>query len=188
METIASRLGSVSVCACVIALCGASLEAAEPAAGWKAGVARVDTTPDRTGPDGGLRSRTSPSQGVAHPLAAKALALADARGPQGRPRHLRHHRLPPCRSPNRVAERVKAKYGLPREDIVLFASHSHAGPALGRAAPDRSPTQARPRGLREQRRLHARARGQDRRPGRRGARARWSRRACPTASAAPTSP
>ena len=31
---------------------------------------------------------------------------------------------------NRVKDRVKDKYGLPREDVVLFASHNHAGPAL----------------------------------------------------------
>ncbi len=29
----------------------------------------------------------------------------------------------------RVADRVAAKHGLPRNDIVLFASHNHAGPA-----------------------------------------------------------
>jgi neutral ceramidase len=31
---------------------------------------------------------------------------------------------------NRVKDRVKDKYGLPQEDVVLFASHNHAGPAL----------------------------------------------------------
>jgi neutral ceramidase len=31
---------------------------------------------------------------------------------------------------NRVKDRVKDRYGLPREDVVLFASHNHAGPAL----------------------------------------------------------
>jgi neutral ceramidase len=31
---------------------------------------------------------------------------------------------------NRVKDRVKDKYGLPYEDVVLFASHNHAGPAL----------------------------------------------------------
>jgi hypothetical protein len=106
-----------------------SLKAAEPSAGWKAGVARVDTTPSAPVRMAGYGSRTSPSQGVAHRLAAKALALADARD----------HRvvLVTCdiigfrRSfTNRVAERVKAKCGLPREDLVLFASHNHAGPAL----------------------------------------------------------
>src|SRR4051812_18863366 len=54
--------------------------AAEPSAGWKAGAARVDTTPTAPVRMAGYASRSSPSQGVAHPLFAKALALADARG------------------------------------------------------------------------------------------------------------
>src|SRR4051794_26361106 len=55
-----------------------SLGAAEPSTGWKAGVARVDTTPTAPVRMAGYASRTSPSQGVAHPLVAKALALSDA--------------------------------------------------------------------------------------------------------------
>jgi len=60
---------------------------------------------------------------------AKALALADARG----------HTVVfvTCdiigfrRSfTNRVTDRVKARHGLPRADVVLCASHNHAGPAL----------------------------------------------------------
>jgi hypothetical protein len=72
---------------------------------------------------------------VAHPLTAKALALDDGYG----------HRvvLVTCdiigfrRSfTNRVAERVKAKHAIAREDIVLFASHNHAGPALAEPSAD----------------------------------------------------
>src|ERR1700733_7069142 len=92
-------------------------EGAEPSTGWKAGAARVDTTPKEPVRMAGYASRTSPSQGVAHPLAAKALALADARD----------HKVVfvTCdiiafrrAFANRVTERVKAKYGLPREDVV----------------------------------------------------------------------
>jgi len=106
-----------------------SLLAAEPSAGWQAGVARVDTTPTNPVRMAGYASRTSPSQGVAHPLFAKALALGDAEG----------HKVAfvTCdiigfrRSfTNRVAERLKVKHGLAREDLVLLASHNHAGPAL----------------------------------------------------------
>jgi hypothetical protein len=105
-----------------------ALRAAEPTAGWKAGVARVDTTPTAPVRMAGYASRTSPSQGVAHPLVAKALALSDAQG----------HKvvIVTCdiisfRRPftMRVCDRVKAKHAIPREDIVLFASHNHAGPA-----------------------------------------------------------
>jgi hypothetical protein len=105
-----------------------SLQAPGQSLAWKAGVAHVDTTPAVPVRMAGYASRTSPSQGVAHPLAAKALALADAND----------HKIVfvTCdiiafRRPftERVASRVKAKHSLPREDLVLFASHNHAGPA-----------------------------------------------------------
>src|SRR5512138_3823863 len=48
---------------------------ARPAPAWKAGVAAVDITPDRSLWMAGFAARTQPSQGVALPLHAKALAL-----------------------------------------------------------------------------------------------------------------
>jgi neutral ceramidase len=126
MANIVKTLGCVSTWALLISL--GSVSAAEPSSGWKAGVARVDTTPSKPVRMAGYASRTSPSQGVAHSLAAKALALADAQ----------NHRVVfvTCdiiafrrAFTNRVTDRVSAKYGLPREDVVLFASHNHAGPA-----------------------------------------------------------
>jgi hypothetical protein len=100
---------------------------AEPNDEWKAGVARVDTTPDAPVWMSGYASRSSPSQGVAHPLYAKALALADAQG--------RKAVLVTCdiigfsrAFSGRVAARLKEQYGLPRESLVLFASHCHSGP------------------------------------------------------------
>jgi neutral ceramidase len=118
-----------------------SLQAAESASGWKAGVARVDTTPGVPVRMAGYGSRTSPSQGVAHPLCAKALALADERD----------HKIVMVTCDiigfrrsftNRVADRVQAKYGLPRADLVLLASHNHAGPAL--VEPDEDGDPSRP--------------------------------------------
>ena len=103
------------------------VDAAEPATDWKAGVDRLDITPTVPVRMAGYASRTSPSQGVAHPLFAKALALADADG----------HKvvIVTCdiialrrASSERVAGRVQAQHGLPRADLVLFASHTHAGP------------------------------------------------------------
>ena len=77
----------------------------------------------------GYASRSTPSQGVAHPLYAKAIALVDARGQKAV--------LVTCdiigfsrAFTGRVAARVKDKYGLPRENLVLFASHCHSGPTL----------------------------------------------------------
>ncbi len=146
METIASRLGSVSVCACVIALCGASLEAAEPAPGLEGrrGAGRHDAHGSR--PDGGLR--------VPDVCPRRAWRT---RSPPRRSRWPTRGTTRSCSSPatsstsadaftNRVTERVKAKYGLPRENIVLFASHTHAGPApvepTDRAEPDAGPRRA----------------------------------------------
>jgi neutral ceramidase len=125
MASIVKNLGCLNVGVILLGL--GSLGAAESSSGWQAGVARVDTTPTKPVRMAGYASRTSPSQGVAHPLAAKALALADARD----------HKVVfvTCdiisfdwSFTNRVTERVKARYGLPREDVVLFASHNHAGP------------------------------------------------------------
>jgi hypothetical protein len=105
-----------------------NLEGAEPSTAWKAGVARVDTTPEKPVRMAGYASRTSPSQGVSHPLAAKALALSDASGTRVV--------FVTCDIINfrraftdRVTERVKAKHGLPRENVVLLASHCHSGPS-----------------------------------------------------------
>ena len=48
---------------------------ARAAAGWQAGVATIDITPDKSLWMAGFAARTEPSQGVAMPLHAKALAL-----------------------------------------------------------------------------------------------------------------
>jgi neutral ceramidase len=127
MSNIVKKLGLLSTF--VFVLSHESLAADEPSPTWKAGVARVDTTPRAPVRMAGYGSRTAPSQGVAHPLVAKALALADARG----------HKVVMVTCDiigfrrtftNRVKDRVKGKYGLPHDDVVLFASHNHAGPAL----------------------------------------------------------
>src|SRR3954468_15261895 len=97
------------------------IAAAEPANNWRAGAARIDTTPTAPVRMAGYASRKAPSMGVAHPLAAKALALADTRGTRVV--------FVTCdviafRRPfsNRVAERIQARYGLPRDHVALFAS------------------------------------------------------------------
>ncbi len=107
-----------------------STHGAEPVLEWKAGVARVDTTPSVPVWMSGYASRSSPSQGVAHTLSAKALALADARG--NTVVFVTGDIISFSRDfTGRVAERVKAQHGLPRENLVLFASHCHSGPTPG---------------------------------------------------------
>ncbi len=101
--------------------------AARASSDWKAGVARVETTPAASVWMSGYASRSSPSQGVAHPLFAKALALADGQG--------NRVVLVTCdiigfsrAFTTRVADQVKEKYSLPRDHLALFASHCHSGP------------------------------------------------------------
>jgi hypothetical protein len=141
MSSIVKKLGRLS--ALVFALILGPLNAGEPPPTWKAGVARVDTTSTVPVRMAGYGSRTAPSQGVAHPLVAKALALADATG----------HKVVMVTCDiiafgrtftNRVKDRVKGKYGLPHEDVVMFASHNHAGPALIEPA-ENGPTTVSPR-------------------------------------------
>ncbi|MGE3819803.1 MAG: neutral/alkaline non-lysosomal ceramidase N-terminal domain-containing protein, partial [Isosphaeraceae bacterium] len=101
------------------------------AEGWSAGVASVEITPEGPVWMAGYASRKTPSEGVTHPLKAKALALRDAEGRAvvwvtadliGFDRDLTET----------VAARVKERHGLPRESLALFASHTHTGPVVKR--------------------------------------------------------
>jgi Neutral/alkaline non-lysosomal ceramidase, N-terminal len=140
MSNVIKPLGCLG--AWIIMLGLGALHAAEQSTDWKAGAARVDTTPSSPVLMSGYASRNTPSQGVSHPLAAKALALSDAKD----------NRIVfvTCdiigfggAFTGRVTERVKDKYGLPRENIVLIASHTHAGPTL-RDASDPARANANP--------------------------------------------
>jgi hypothetical protein len=99
------------------------------AAGWSAGVAAVDITPPGPVWMAGYAARKTPSEGVTLPLKAKALALRDAEGHTavlvtadliGFDRALSAA----------VTDRLREKHGLPREAVVLLASHTHTGPSL----------------------------------------------------------
>jgi neutral ceramidase len=106
------------------------IHAAEPPPlRWKAGAASVVITPDANMPMAGYAARNKPSEGKAQDLFAKALALEDAAGGRfvivtmdlvGIPRDLRLH----------LEKRVKDAYSLPREALLLNASHTHCGPAF----------------------------------------------------------
>ncbi len=114
----------------LVALGAARLHAAETPA-WRAGVATVDITPEGPMWLGGYAARTRPSSGVATPLRAKALAVADAQGGRfvfvtfdaiGIPRDLRLE----------VARRLQAQGGVKPEEFVLGASHTHSAPEFRR--------------------------------------------------------
>jgi hypothetical protein len=105
-----------------------AVDGAEPA--WKAGVARVNITPREPIWLAGYAARTRPSEGVFLDIWAKALALEDAAGSKsvlvsaevlGFSREMSDY----------VAQRVRERYGVPRERLILAATHTHSGPVTG---------------------------------------------------------
>src|SRR5574340_1302922 len=93
---------------------------------WKAGVAKADITPREPIWMAGFASRTKPSEGVRQKLWVKALALEDNAG-----------RTSVIVTADIVgwtkdmAENVASRCGVPRERLVLSASHTHSGPLTG---------------------------------------------------------
>jgi hypothetical protein len=94
---------------------------------WRAGVARVDVTPEPGIWMAGFAARTCPSERVALPLYAKALALEDGRG---RRAVLVTADLlgVTAAMTSRMAEALLASQGIPREALLVNASHTHSGP------------------------------------------------------------
>ncbi len=99
---------------------------------WKAGLARVDITPQKSLWMAGYASRKKPSEGVAQELYAKALALEDRSGKRvvlvtsdllGFPAGVSHN----------IAERLEKQHHLTRDQLLLSSSHTHGGPVIGTA-------------------------------------------------------
>jgi neutral ceramidase len=137
MQTSFARLVvSVVVLACLTSIAPATrAQIAQPtgnpaASGqWKAGVARVMVTPREPIFMKGYGSRTRPSEGVRQDLYVKALALQDATGATSVLVTSDLHSYTRGMS-DRIADAVKTKYGVPRERLILNASHTHGGPAI----------------------------------------------------------
>ncbi len=111
---------------------------AQPAAAdppqWRAGTARVDITPSGPIWMGGYASRDHPSEGVLEPIWAKTLVFEDCSGARaaivtmdliGIDRRLSES----------VCRRIFQQTGIPREWIVLNASHTHSGPVVAGVTP-----------------------------------------------------
>ena len=103
--------------------------AAASAADFKAGVARVDITPEVPIWMSGFAARKQAADGVMHSLWAKALALEDGKGNRavivttdliGLPRGIS----------DLVSARVQKEHGLSRAQLLLNSSHTHCGPVL----------------------------------------------------------
>jgi neutral/alkaline ceramidase-like enzyme len=115
--------------AAVAAIGMTSRRSAHAADAWRAGAATIDITPDRSLWMAGFAARTEPSQGVALPLHAKALALqcgnqptavlvtADLLGVT-------------ARMTDRVTALVQRRHRLRRPDVLFNASHTHCGPVV----------------------------------------------------------
>ncbi len=96
---------------------------------WQAGVARADITPAESIWLAGYAARRQPSQGVALPIHVKALALDP---PDGDPLVLLTADLitMPRGVAEEVAGQIRHRFKLPRERILLAASHSHSSPVV----------------------------------------------------------
>jgi neutral ceramidase len=115
--------------AAVAAIAMTSRESVRAVEGWRAGVATIDITPDRSLWMAGFAARTEASQGVALPLHAKALALrcgsqptavlvtADLLGVT-------------ARMTDRVSSIVQRRHHLRRRDVLFNSSHTHCGPVV----------------------------------------------------------
>ena len=96
---------------------------------WKAGAAVVDITPDGPLWMAGYAARKGPSQGVAQPLHAKALALEDQLNQ--RCVIITSDLLGfPAAVSEPIAERLRQRFRLERDQIIFTSSHTHSGPVI----------------------------------------------------------
>ena len=98
-------------------------------ADWKAGVAKVPMTPRGPLFMAGFGNRARPAEGAAQELYAKALVLEDPGGARAVLVTTDMLGFPASLS-KAVADRVREKYGIPRERLLFNSSHTHSGPVV----------------------------------------------------------
>lgn len=103
--------------------------------GWKAGVSKVIITPKQGMPMAGFASRTHNSEGMIHDLWAKALVLEDSDGKRAVMISSDLLGFPKVVS-DKIRNKLKSKFGLNRDQILLNSSHTHSGPVLDAALTD----------------------------------------------------
>jgi len=108
---------------------GAAIPAAAKATPWRVGLATADITPPLGLWMGGYAARKEPARGIAQPLHAKAMAVADS---GGRRAVLVTIDVLGLTEPavEHIAGAARARYGLPRECLLLCSSHTHSGPIV----------------------------------------------------------
>jgi hypothetical protein len=128
------RIRLLGACLAALALFGTGPGSRAAETEWKVGLAQVKITPERPVAMAGYASRTKPFEKVAQDLYVKALVLEDRAG----------HRAAlvtsdligfPAAVAEPVCERIGAKTGLKRAQLLLNSSHTHAGPQLSLRAP-----------------------------------------------------
>ncbi len=102
---------------------------AEGRADYKVGVTRTEITPKEPIWLSGYGNRNKPSEGVDHPLYAKALAIQMDKEPPlllitadiiGFPNELSEA----------IAKRIQTELKVPRENVLFVGSHTHTGPMI----------------------------------------------------------
>ncbi len=97
--------------------------------GWKAGVGRVNITPDYPIWLAGYTSRKHASAGKLHDLWAKALAIEDASGNRSVLITTDLEEISKAMS-DRIRDQINLKYNLSRAQIILNCSHTHSSPII----------------------------------------------------------
>lgn len=116
---------SAIVVASLLALCASAADKLD----FRAGVARIDLTPDGPIWMSGYASRTHPSTGIVSRLAAKALAIEDSK--KNRTLIVTTDLIGlPHAITDAVSARLAQEHGVERSRIVFNSSHTHTGPVV----------------------------------------------------------
>ncbi|MBM3787078.1 MAG: hypothetical protein FJW30_22200 [Acidobacteria bacterium] len=96
---------------------------------WKAGIGRVEITPEKPIFLSGYAARKKPSEGVKQKIWAKAVAFQDKSG--NRVVFVGTDLIGFSRSlSDRIGAETEKKFGLRRANLLLNSSHTHSGPAV----------------------------------------------------------
>ncbi|HAK94567.1 MAG TPA: hypothetical protein DCM87_06095 [Planctomycetes bacterium] len=121
-----SRLSLSVVVACAVAFCATSVLAQ---GALKAGAGKAVITPANPIWLAGYAARTAPSDGKLHDLFAKAIAIEDETGARTVVLAMDLLGLPAAMVRD-LAARVKEKFGVPRERLMVTFTHTHSAPVI----------------------------------------------------------
>ena len=123
-------MAKISKTLLVFLLAATLLSATATASGWLAGTARTKITPEEKTWMAGYAARTEPAQGTLQDIHARALALQDENQQKFVLVSVDVLGFPADFS-RAVTDRIQEKLGIPRENIILAATHTHEGPVVG---------------------------------------------------------